>query len=238
MLTVRQFREINEEQFEGSFDKMIHVVSVVGEIDPMDVQEWDGEKLINEYAKSVSKIHLSERNENQIEIHSTKLDLISFNLLLLGQFIDIEALVNDGWEKNIHKIASSIYLQCEGGEMFDRVPEKYGNINIDFRSELIDELPVNFVYGAVKKYLSFRQTFFDSYELFNDPYKDVNVEDLNEEELEIYNDDQKKRDKGSSDQWLTLLNVLSNNDITRFDSILGSNLFLTFNQVSWLKSNK
>jgi hypothetical protein len=48
----------------------------------------------------------------------------------------------------------------------------------------------------------------------------------------------KQREKQGDNQWLTLLNILSDGDMTKFDSILDSNLFLTFNQLSYKKSNK
>jgi hypothetical protein len=99
-------------------------------------------------------------------------------------------------------------------------------------------MPVNQIYGACKKYLKFRETFFDSYELFKDPFEGVDVNNLTDEERIEYEKEIKEREKQNKNQWLTMLNILSDGDVTKFDSILDSNLFLTFNQLSYKKSNK
>jgi hypothetical protein len=122
--------------------------------------------------------------------------------------------------------------------MTDEITEDYSLVNVDYRAELISDIPVNQIYGACKKYLKFRDNFFDSYEIFSDPLSDVDPSKLDEEELYIYNEEMKEREKQGSNQWLTILNILSENDLTKFDQILKQNLFLTFNQLSWLKSNK
>jgi hypothetical protein len=154
------------------------------------------------------------------------------------QFINLEEYVSQSFDKNIHKIAATIYLNQTKGGIFEDVIEPYRNVNVDYRAELIDHLPVNQIYGACKKYLKFRDSFFDSYELFKDPYADVNVNELTDEERIEYENEMKQREKQGDNQWLTLLNILSDGDMTKFDSILDSNLFLTFNQLSYKKSNK
>jgi hypothetical protein len=236
MLKVNQYRQINSEEIEGVFDKMIHLVSIVNDLDPFDVQDWRGDKLINAYSEAQQKIKLSERHSNKITIEGYELRLIDFSRLTLMQFINNEELINSGFDSNIHKIAASLYLRVEGGGMTDEIIEPYRNVNIEYRSELIDELPINSIYGACKKYLTFRDNFFNSYDLFHDPLEGVDPSELSEDELEIYNEEVKKREKEGGNQWLTLLNALSNNDITKFDSILDANLFTAFNQLSYLRT--
>lgn len=236
MLKVNQYRQINSEEIEGVFDKMIHLVSIVNDLDPFDVQDWRGDKLINAYSEAQQRIKLSERHSNKITIEGHELRLIDFSRLTLMQFINNEELINSGFDSNIHKIAASLYLRVEGGGMTDEIIEPYRNVNIEYRSELIDELPINSIYGACKKYLTFRDNFFNSYDLFHDPLEGVDPSELSEDELEIYNEEVKKREKEGGNQWLTLLNALSNNDITKFDSILDTNLFTAFNQLSYLRT--
>ena len=238
MLTVAQYREIHSEGVEGLFEKMIHLVSIVQDLDPLDVQYWKPKRLIEAYAEAQKKAALSERYNEKITIEGVELQLLDSSKYTTMQFINLEEYVSQSFDKNIHKIAATIYLNQTKGGIFEDVIEPYRNVNVDYRAELIDHLPVNQIYGACKKYLKFRDSFFDSYELFKDPYADVNVNELTDEERIEYENEMKQREKQGDNQWLTLLNILSDGDMTKFDSILDSNLFLTFNQLSYKKSNK
>ena len=238
MLLTRQYKEINSEQLEGVFDKMIHLVSIVDDLDPLDVQEWRVDKLVNAYSVAQTKVKISDRYSESITIDDVTLKLQPFSKLTLRQFINLEEYVSKGFTPNISQIAASIYLAESGGGMHDVITEDYKNVNVDYRSELIDELPINHILGACKKYNKFRETFFNSYELFSDPYADVKVEELNEEEKAEYELEMKTRAKQGDNQWMVVLNMLSDFDITKFNDILDQNLYLAFNQLSYIKSNK
>lgn len=236
MLTVRQFRELNEVEADGLFEKMIHTVSLIREIDFDEVANWRSKKLITEYDKIKKYVTVSERFKTEIEIQGQTLELIDFSTLTFGQFIDLETLISESFYQNLHKIASTIYMATERGNLGSNTREPYSNVNINYRAELIDELPCAEIYGACKKLLPFRETFFSSYSLFEDEYKDVNPDELSEEEAQIYHEEMKKRESNSDSQWLMILNYISQNDITKFESILNTNLFLVFNQVTYLKN--
>lgn len=238
MLLTRQYKEINSETLEGVFDKMIHLVSIVDDLDPLDVQEWRVDKLVNAYSVAQTKVKISDRYSESITIDDVTLKLQPFSKLTLRQFINLEEYVSKGFTPNISQIAASIYLAESGGGMYDVITEDYKNVNVDYRSELIDELPINHILGACKKYNKFRETFFNSYELFSDPYADVKVEELNEEEKAEYELEMKTRAKQGDNQWMVVLNMLSDFDITKFNDVLDQNLYLAFNQLSYIKSNK
>ena len=238
MLLTRQYKEINSETLEGVFDKMIHLVSIVDDLDPLDVQEWRVDKLVNAYSVAQTKVKISDRYSEIITIEDVTLKLQPFSKLTLRQFINLEEYVSKGFTPNISQIAATIYLAESGGGMYDVITEDYKNVNVDYRSELIDELPINHILGACKKYNKFRETFFNSYELFSDPYADVKVEELNEEEKAEYDLEMKTRAKQGDNQWMVVLNMLSDFDITKFNDILDQNLYLAFNQLSYIKSNK
>jgi len=238
MLLTRQYKEINSETLEGVFDKMIHLVSIVDDLDPLDVQEWRVDKLVNAYSIAQTKVKISDRYSEIITIDDVTLKLQPFSKLTLRQFINLEEYVSKGFTPNISQIAATIYLAESGGGMYDVITEDYKNVNVDYRSGLIDELPINHILGACKKYNKFRETFFNSYELFSDPYADVKVEELNEEEKAEYDLEMKTRAKQGDNQWMVVLNMLSDFDITKFNDVLDQNLYLAFNQLSYIKSNK
>jgi hypothetical protein len=237
MLQVRKYRELHIDKPEGVFEQMIHLVSVVNDIDPIEVQHWKGKDLILSFQKAQQFTNITERYAPSLIIGGLSLSLIDFKYLTLGQFIDLEAFVSEDYITNIHKIAATIYLHSEVSGMYENTIEEYAKINIGYRAELIDELPIQSIFGACNKYLIFRKNFFNSYELFSDPYADVNLEDLSEEELEEYNAHLKEQEKQGDNQWETVLNILAQNDITKFESVLKQNLFLCFNQISYLKRN-
>lgn len=236
MLKIWQYKEINDIE-RGHFDKMISLVSVYLNIDESEVLKWKSKTLIDAYQNAQNKCRLSDKYSQEIEIENTKFRLISFSRFTLGQFIDIESLVNDGEIKNLSKIIASLYLIHSENGIIESEIEKYSKVNIEYRAELIEEININLVYGALKKYLNFREKFFKSYELFNDPLDGINQTELDAEELAIFKEEIKEREKNSKNQWETMLNILSDNDITKFTTILNTNLHLCFNQLSYLKSN-
>jgi hypothetical protein len=214
MLLTRQYKEINSETLEGVFDKMIHLVSIVDDLDPLDVQEWRVDKLVNAYSVAQTKVKISDRYSETITIDDVTLKLQPFSKLTLRQFINLEEYVSKGFTPNISQIAATIYLAESGGGIYDLITEDYKNVNVDYRSELIDELPINQIYA------------------------DVKVEELNEEEKAEYELEMKTRAKQGDNQWMVVLNMLSDFDITKFNDVLDQNLYLAFNQLSYIKSNK
>jgi hypothetical protein len=237
MLKIWQYKELNDGE-RGHFDKMVTLVSIHKNLDEEDVLNYKSKDLIDAYNKAITVSKLSEKYSDTIEICDTSLSLIEFSRLKLGQFIDLETLISDGEVKNLSKIIASLYLNHSEGGMFESEIEPYSKVNIDFRSYEIEELEINKVWGALKKYLKFRESFFKSYEIFDDPYEGVNIDELDDEEKLIYKEEIKERENNSQNQWEIMLNILSNNDITKFTDILNTNLFLCFNQLSYIKSIK
>lgn len=238
MLTLNQYREINALSDGGVFEKMIHAVSVIKGIDEYEVQEWDSSKLVSQYQEVEKQLLVSNTYSNKIEIEGLELQLMNFQMLTLGQWIDLETWVSDDYIGSLNKMAACFYLNHEGGGLYADKVEPYGKINVSYRAELIDELPAQQVVGACAQYLKFRKNLFDSYDIFNNPYEGVNIEELDEEEKAIYQEEQRKRERGAVNQWETMLNLLSNNDSSRFDDHLRQNVFLQLNQVTYLKSLK
>jgi len=220
-LTVQQYKEANEKFEGGAFEKMIFLVSVVFDLDILEVQDWRAHQLIEHYKRALDVVQITQKHKQEIEIDGELKRLIPFNKLSLGMFIDLEAGKDD-----IAKVCAILYTD----------KEKYSLIEIDERTEQINELPVSWVYGAYKSYLSFRDSFFKSYDIFTDPFEGIKVDELNDEEKEIYDTEMKEREK-QGDQWMTIVNALSQNDITKFEQVLDTNLFLCFNQLTYLKAN-
>jgi hypothetical protein len=103
MLLTRQYKEINSETLEGVFDKMIHLVSIVDDLDPLDVQEWRVDKLVNAYSIAQTKVKISDRYSETITIDDVTLKLQPFSKLTLRQFINLEEYVSKDSLQTFHK---------------------------------------------------------------------------------------------------------------------------------------
>jgi len=238
MLRVRQYKELHSEQPQSVFYKMIHFVAVINDIDPSDVEDWNSDELVKEYDKCSKLLKVSYNYSKSITIDETELSLIDFTSITLGQFIDIESYILEDYLGNIDKIASVIYLHQVEGKMFESITENYSKVNINYRASLISELPIQSVLGAINSYLTFRSKFFESYDLFHNPLEGVDESNMDDEEKELYNEEKTKVDKEKTTQYMRVVNDLSNDDLTKFDDILSTNLFLAFNQLTYIISKK
>jgi hypothetical protein len=227
LLTVAQYKEASQKVDGGAFDKMIFLVSVVNDLDILEVQDWRGDKLIRYYRDALEMMQIKTKHKQAIKLGGDLSTLggnlhtlIQFKDLTLGMFIDLESSVED-----ISKVCAILYTSGE----------KYSKIDIEERTKLMSLVPVSDVHGTYQSYLKFRDSFFKSYDIFSDPFEGINVDELDEEEKEIYQAEMKEREK-QGDQWMVIVNALANNDITKFEKVLGLNLFLCFNQLTFLKS--
>lgn len=220
MLTIAQYKEATQPFEGGAFEKMIFLVSVVNDLDILEVQDWRLNKLIDHYKIALDAVQIKSKHKERIEINGLVRSLMPFKKLTLGMFIDLESSIDD-----ISKLCAILYTSGED----------YAKIDVEKRSEQMECEPIDFVFGAYKSYLNFRDSFFKSYDIFSDPFEGIDLEEMDEDERAIYDAEIKQREK-QGDQWMTIINALSGNDVTKFEKVLGLNLFLCFNQLSFLKS--
>lgn len=217
---------------------MIHYVSVINDIDHREVENYDSKKLIKNFKNCRKQLIISGKYRNKIEVENTELSLINFNHIKLGQFIDIESYINNGYIDNLHLITSCLYLRIEGGGMYEMKPEPIGEVNKKYRGQKIQSLPVSYILGACNQYLQFRLKFFDSYSVFQDPFEDVDENEMTEEELQLLEEEKTQMEKDRKTQWIRILNTLTDNDMTKFEHVLDQNLFFVFNQYEFIRAQK
>lgn len=217
---------------------MIHYVSVLKDIDHKYVENYDSKKLIREFKEVKKYLKVSGKYQSKIKVDGVDLSLINFKNIKLGQFIDIESYINSGYVDNMHMISACLYLNIEGGGMYELKPEPIENVNKKYRASKIKEMPAQFVLGACNQYLDFRSKFFDSYSVFSDPFEDVDESEMTEEELQLLDEEKQQMEKDRKTQWIRILNTLTNNDMTKFEKVLDQNLFFVFNQYEFLRAQK
>jgi hypothetical protein len=220
-MLVSDYIRLNEPLEGGVFAKIIRFVSVFHDLHEEDVEELPTLEITRLYNSIKNKATLTTKTKNKVGNYT----LNEFNNMPFGVFIDLENYVSKDFIENIPKIAATLYNDFE----------RYETLDINKEVQVFLNMDINDVNGAVNDYLLFRKKVFDSYSLFSDPYEHLKNEELTEEEKKEI-EKQKKKD---GDQWMTSLNKLCNNDITKFDKVLKMNMFLCLNQLTYLsKSDK
>lgn len=193
------------------------------DLDSEDVEDLPIDEVWKLYGEVSKNVTIHENNLSVLPLE-LPLQLIPFDQLTFGQFIDLETYVTDNWRDKFCEIIATIYLNCTGGEWHDLQPEPFKDVNIKYRVKQLQDIEINHVYGAVQKYLKWRITFFKSYGLIDDP----------SETPDPLEDDEPQEEKPNS--WMDILNELSNKDVTKFDKILETNVHLIYNQLIHIKN--
>lgn len=197
----------------GFFERAIHLVSVLHDIPLEDVEDMDAPmvyKLLNEVR------HETEIHDNNVTKFG-EYNLVKFEQITFGQFIDLETWVTNSWHDNFSKIVAALYLKSN-----------YNGDEITARESEIDEMEVNLFYGAVRKYLSWRVTFYEAFGLWESKEE--------QEQIDPYEDEPNEPKPYQPNQWLSLLNTLTDNDITKFEQVMALNVYLVYNQLTYLRN--
>jgi len=146
-IPVSMFHKIIE--LEGKHDKntttfLIEAFCILAEMNYEFVLEFvsiDSLSGVVEFLNEFFTQKLSERPKAHLEIAGEKYYLGNNDDLLTGEYIDLEAFINDGLYKNISKIAALLYKK-EG--------ERYEIKSFRDKAELFDkELSIGDLYGSL-----------------------------------------------------------------------------------------
>lgn len=234
-LRLDRWIEINADEYDGLIHKMIHQISIIKDLEPHIVSEWDVDDILSSYedAKWITTPINDSDAVNELKVGELKLHLIDFNNITFGQFIDLEYYIEEGYIEHISEIVATLYLQMEKVRFKKSIYERYGDVDIDERAGYIaSKIYINDVYGKVKSFLKWRDNIFASYNFWDDSLEGVDPNDLNEEEMAIYKEEMERIEKSKLSMWQDMLHMLSNGDITKYDDILGTNIFMVFNRIA------
>lgn len=223
-INLAQYIELSEvstdDSFENDDDKLFSILSILldkslEEIENMDFLEF------NKKIKNFDFIYkpITSEYQNEIKIDDFEFELIPFNNLEFGAFIDIEHLLieGDSYITNLPKIFSILYRQVikPSTAVNNAVYEDYSNW-LDIRYVLFEKVPITAVYGVINEYMKFRSRIFISYQgLFQE--KD-DFEDSEEEQEMLRNMTSKEREEYQREKsiskwsWMLLLMRLANNE--------------------------
>lgn len=167
-----------------------------------------------------------------------QLSLKPWNLLTLGEFIDIENLAMSSATPSINMLCAVAYKQSKTNSWGVTEWEPY-QYDVYARAEQFEHLPVTKALGLLKSYGDFRHSFMKSYEqLFSDAGvqdKELDTAELaGLDGLELINAKKglEKERKMLKWSWESTIWHLSNQDITKFDAIFNTSLIMVFNILS------
>ncbi len=209
-------KDSDPEESDGSLE----IISVILDKSLDDVREMD----YDDYLKVVNRIKfmnepIPSNVSNTITLSGVTMELLPFNQLEFGAFIDIEHYFADknNYTHNLPKIFSILYRQVvtPSDTLNNATYEPYGDW-LDIRGSLFEKVPVTAVYGLVTQYMNFRSKIYKNYEgLFQEKEEALSEED----ELEITKGMTSKEREGYEHEkavgnygWDLFLLRLANND--------------------------
>jgi hypothetical protein len=238
-ITLSQYQELIELESDSeinNFDRLLEQLAIVCNTSSDD--EMFEELDIDEVFSILDKIKwINKKPSNQFKNKIDVYSVIELNTLKLGEFIDLEHFFNIDYVQNLHIICAILYKQTEQDKWNNTEFEPY-IYNIYKRSEFFLEQPITYLYGIIKCYLDFKETFEESYNALFDDNSGIieNEEELDAEELAEIKKEIAEEKVKSQWSWESIIHGLCVDNITYKDAVLNAELIYTFNILSMKKT--
>lgn len=237
-LSISQYIELTNNTYNGVYNKCVHQISVVENINPNDLHYLSQQELIDRYNK-VKWVNspLIKTDTDTIKLEDIELKLFDFNKITFGQFVDLEVYISNNYLENLHKIISCLYLSYNKEPFKEIQYEDYSKIDVEERSKyILDNVYINDVANNLDKYLQFRSNIFDTFSnVFSSTNDDVDIDELSEEALKIYKEEKEKQEKNKDKIWFDILDIVAEN-VSNYDKVFETNIFLIFSKLSKIKN--
>jgi len=235
-IPLSQFNELKklDEDDSSFFVRHIDMFSILTDSDPTD-EYWEDMDIedVSAIITSLKWLEISPTSILQQELNG--MTLKDIKTITFGEFIDLEYFFSDNYYNNLDKIAAILYRKTKLDEWGNIALEPYGSIDLESRSKLFSEMPITNLYGLISYFLNFKSQINETYVNLFEPI--INEEDLDEEEIydEETQDVIKEEIRLSKWSWETVLNNLSNGDITKYEDITNLSIIFIMNQLSYRK---
>ena len=231
-LTVSQYQELREVEktsFDSMLDKTIEMISIIEEIDPVELEELSPSQLMR---KRNSFKWLQSEPPKEIREIIEGFEFQEFDKFNLAEYIDITFLFGEDYIDNLPKICAILYKQNKVDEWGNKIVEPY-EYDLEERSKLFYDVSIGFVYGIIPKFIAWKENFENNYApLFKPDFEadedyEPTPEDKKEDELE----EEKKKFS-----WESFVYNLCDGDLTKSDKVLDLKLIYIFNMLSMKKT--
>lgn len=225
-IRVDQFKELYN-LARGDFDSLflynLELLAIVTDQDADDIDISVDE--LTDYVKDLT--FLQREPPKTLEKTIDNLTYKGVKHLTLGEFIDLEYYFALDYINNLEVICSILYRKTGINDWSELTFEPYRYDPKD-RVEIFSELPITSLYGVVRDYMDFRESFLKSYENLFQP-------DIEETDEELSPEDKKEEEKEKRLEkwsWEMVIYELAGEDITKVDQVTDLPLILAFNFLS------
>ena len=231
-ISVEQFIELREVErlpFDSYIDKVIQTISIIEDVDPIDLEEKTASQLISQM-KSYDFLNKEPSKNITKEIGS--LHFQEFDSFNLAEYIDITYYFGESYLDNLCNICAILYKQKKHDNWNNLITEPY-EYDIQERAKMFYSIPITDVYGIISKFISWKENFENNYApLFKPDFEadedyEPTPEDKKEDELE----EEKKKFS-----WESFVYNLCDGDLTKSDKVLELKLIYIFNMLSMRKT--
>ena len=230
-IDVLQFKEIRElYSIEETFAREIEIVAALAEISSDELEDMDVSE-VSELLRTITFINSEPSKNYKHDLDKWKFK--PFNKLTVGEFIDLEYFFSSDYTKYIGHIAAICYRQSFVNKWNELIFEPYKFSPFD-RCHEFDEYKITEIYGVIPEYLSFRESFMNTYRnLFEDDQINEDEEDQPKTSEEVKADKEKK--SAIKWSWERLIYSLCNEDLTKMNQVTDMLLIPTFNMLGMKK---
>ena len=238
-ISLSQYLELQEceadPDLEGT-ELLIEQLSILLDTDNTDPL-WDELSIEEFFALTAQVSWLSRPPRAVLEREYNGYTLKPFNSLLLGEFIDIEHFISQGYTAS-STIAAILYKQTRTNDWGHRVWEPY-TYDLETRAQRFEGLSVSAIWAMFEEYRFWKEDFMEKYDpLFADTSEEP--EGYVAEALSALEraEAQKKAAREEAQRqwsWESILWTLSGGDVSRFEDLFNSNVILIFNVLAMKK---
>ena len=242
-INVAQFIELfslDLKDYETVDDYYIQILSILSNQSIEDIEDIEYDDFKQHIANLNFIYRLPTKQPSiKLNIEDTDLYLMDLTQITIGEFIDLEYFITDGYTKNLSLILSILYRRktIHNSSFIIDEFEPYGNW-IYHRAPLFNDICINDVYGVITNYLTFRSNIFETYQgLFdNEDPEELDIDDSESfksklEKTKANNEGKAVRKWG----WDALLLKLAKNDPSRLNEVTGMPLIQALNVLSMVR---
>lgn len=217
---------MKSEEYDTAMAYQVDCVSLLLDLPINEVEDMSVEELTSAL-ESFSFMRVLPSTVGMVGDYS----FIDLNKITLGQFIDCEYYVSD--TSKYSYVLASLYREHRTNEWNHITIEPYG-YDIEKRNELILDSPMSSVWGAIQRYLNFRERIYKDYEpLFNSNEDEDDQPESQEEKKELLREKQLAKYS-----WDKFIYDICKEDLTKFDQVTDLPLILVLNMMSMAKVNQ
>jgi len=232
-ISVNQFielRSVSSSTSDSITEKHIDLLLTVTDLD-LEVIEEMSSKELTKHVKSLSWTRKEPHKKYAKKI--SEFEIIPFNKITWGMFIDLEYYYSKDYIENICTICGILYRKQSNDEWENNIIEPY-IYDPKTRGNLFKHLPITTIYGVVSDYLDYRNSLVEGayVDLFGGMVDDEDEEDLTPQEKAERLKDLKEEEKFNKWAYESVTLNLANNDIRGMKDILNMPLIYVLNMLS------